>query len=112
MNKIEQENLMALAHKYNNICVNINEFCDMLKPPFDKLLEPVTKRDILQTGRYGKLYSANIWVSKFNASGCVRVSNENIYDLHQDENKWSPSVPLNMASITDLNRLFNLKSFW
>ena len=88
MNKIEQENLLDLAGKYQNICMNINQFSDilgMVGSPFTDAFEPVTKRSILQTGHYANLLQAKIWVIKRVAPGMICVSNENITDSKDNE---------------------------
>ena len=44
MNKIEKDNLLSLTTKYKNICININDFVDMMKRPWDGSFDPITEK--------------------------------------------------------------------
>lgn len=113
MNETEQQNLISLTAKYKHICINIIEFTDILKSYGSATFadfEPITMREVLKTGLYGSLYGTNIWISKMNPPGCVRVSNENV--IMAEEKKWSLPVPLSLANAENWDRIMKMKAFW
>jgi hypothetical protein len=61
--------LKKLAETNTVITIHINEFCELLKPPFQNYLVPITERAILQTGFYGTIFDMKIYVSKKVAPG-------------------------------------------
>ena|ERR1700735_983342 len=114
MNKIEQDNLLFLADKYQNICMSIDGFTSLLAmygSAFTNQIEPITEPTLLRSGNYATLFQAKIWVAKHISSGMISVSNENIVNSN-DEHLWSPQVPLELASSDHIERLANLKALW
>ncbi|SRR5260370_36901668 len=113
MNDLERQNLLLLSVIYKNICINIEDFCDFLDPFWDDKFNSVSGtsyKNMVKTGLYGHISSANIWISKIVSPGDVRVSNEDISSATKDESKWSPSVVLKDAD--KIKKVFNLKAFW
>jgi hypothetical protein len=108
--EIERKNLLFLSKVYKNIRININEFTDILKWGHPNDFNPITVRAILQSGFYGTVGQAKIWVSKYEAPGHVSVSNLDITDIkNKDDSKWLPSVPLRFAH--QIDRYYRLKAF-
>lgn len=116
MNEIEQRNLLNLAHKYRNICINIDQFTDMLS--LENLagvsvgFAPQVERKMLMVGNYGSLCLAKLWVAYYVPSMNVRISNENITSVKECEAMWSRSIPLEQASTDYVERILNLKALW
>jgi len=70
--------------------------------------------EILKTGLYGYLAKCNIWVgarANYLTSGEISVANVSISNCREVE-KWSPKVPLALASPEYIERVLNLKAFW
>ena len=108
MNKVEEQNLLLISEKFKNILMSIITFTDILKKNYDKFV-PEDNKEMLMIGSYGRLNSANLWVSRMMARSLIKVSNEVIANS-KEESKWSP--PLSLKNADKFESLFNMKAFW
>lgn len=87
------------------IRVNIADFTDLLKVHSSFPWEPVTDKDTLKTGLYGRFMHMEIHCNKMVAPESVQ--------LKINSSDWSDSIPMNLIHLTkDLKRLSALKAFW
>lgn len=113
MNEKQEDNLKLAVSKYKNVCVSISLFTEFLTPTaLTTDFNPVTERDILAAGLYGKLLGSNIWVSRINDSTdgkfYIRVSNTPQDQVNSRSTEgWSPLFDLEM-----FDRITDLKAFW
>jgi hypothetical protein len=109
MNKLQDKNFQFACENYKNIAININEFCDLLSEPYNKFLDPVTHRQVLQNGLYGNIFGANCFVSKNIPVGHIQVSLTKEYQTKYKDLKWS--IPVSLNSIR-FDAYFKLQAFW
>jgi hypothetical protein len=104
------EKIYVLTQTYDNVCINIHDFTEFLKPEWRFKLDPITNREILSTGLYCTVYGQKLWVSYIVAPGHVRVSNEKILHAVNDTAKWSS--PVSLVFYDTIEKVLNLKAFW
>jgi hypothetical protein len=117
MNDTEYNNLIFLAENYKHICINMSEYVGILIGQYWKLMDLITDQKIIQTGLYGTLFGAKLWVGIHIAPGYVSVSNNDTITsiekirLNEEElSKWSDQCPLKLAN--EMERALKLKAFW
>lgn len=114
MSKEVYDKIVLAAQNNKSICINVNEFIDLLKSKiigeYDiKNFNPITTKEILETGLWAKIGKSNCFVSSVIAPGFIRVSDlENppatskilglkLPLLQEEENirqYWSAEMPL------------------
>ena len=121
MNQKESDNLLLAIDKYKNVCISIGLFTEFLRnEPWFGLLEPVTDKEVLMSGLYGRVGNTKIWVSKIannpelkapaaDEPYCIRVSNcENVTTRKNNKAEgWSP-----LLKLENFDRLNKLRAFW
>jgi hypothetical protein len=117
MNYTEYNNLIFLAENYKHICIHMSEYTDIITGQYWKLMSLITEQKIIQTGLYGTLFSAKLWVGRHITPGYVSVSNngtitsiEEIWLNEEELSKWSDQCPLKLAN--EMERALKLKAFW
>ena len=88
MSNTKIDNIKLAASKFKNVMISINEFVDLLKTDGDGSLpdwfQPITEREILQTGYYANIYDAKVFVSKTVAPETIKVSNSDSPDVKDE----------------------------
>jgi hypothetical protein len=114
MNSKERENLFLAVQKYKHVCISLELYCEFLTDKsLGDLFGPVSDRDILKLGLYGKIDDTSIYVSRMcdhvDETLHIRVSNIDvaIARVNYEAKGWSP-----LLKLEDFDRLDELKAFW
>lgn len=79
------DKLVLVSKTHKNVCINVNDFLDILKESaIDKTIDvgdefkPITDVEVLRTGLYATVGGANCYVSPIVGPGNIRTSDLSI----------------------------------
>lgn len=109
MDREEYLNIYLATCHFENICMNISTFTDIMKNHSQEL-DSVTAVEVLKRGLYAHMWGKKIFVSKTVGANCIRVCKKSD-QISVNQINWSNNISLSQSN-KSFEKFLKFKEYW